>query len=64
VPEEYARVAATEVLRVPMARGTAAAPEDRFLVSLRPAAAGASTLAMTWGDQSWNIDLRPASPSR
>jgi hypothetical protein len=64
VPEEYARVAATEVLRVPMARGTAAAPEDRFLVSLRPAAAGASTLAMTWGDPSWNIDLRAASPSR
>lgn len=64
VAEDYMRIAATEVLRVPMRRGEARQPLESFLIALSPAGPSASTLTMTWGDQSWNIDLRAASPSR
>jgi hypothetical protein len=63
VPEEYARVQDTEVARVPMTRAGAGAPVERFVIALSPARSGASAMTLTWGDQSWAVDVRPASPS-
>lgn len=63
VPEDYARVQETEVVRAPMIRAGAPEPAERFLIGLSPAQAGISVMTLTWGDQSWAIDVRPASPS-
>jgi len=63
VPEEYARVKDTEVLRAPMTRATAGEPAERFLIGLAPARAAAAAMTLAWGDQKWAIDIRPASPS-
>ena len=60
----YDKVAGTEVLRVPLRKGAAAEPMDRFLIGLAPARNGASAITLTWGDQSWTTDIRAASPSR
>jgi hypothetical protein len=63
VPEDYARVRETEVVRVPMIRASAGGPAERFLIGLSPARNGTSAMTLTWGDQSWAVDVRPASPS-
>jgi DUF2911 family protein len=62
--EDYESVKATEVLRVPLRKGTAAEPVDRFLIALAPARDGASSMTLTWGGESWTTDLRAASPPR
>ena len=59
----YEKVKDTEVLRVPLRKGVAAEPMDRFLIALAPAKDGASAITLTWGDQSWTTDVRAASPS-
>ncbi len=59
----YENVKATEVLRVPLRKGVATEPMDRFLIGLAPAKDGVSSVSLTWGGESWTTDLR-AVPSR
>jgi Protein of unknown function (DUF2911) len=54
-----AKIADKEVLRVPMQKETGAAPADMFTVELTPAGTGAK-LKLSWGDESWSADLKPA----
>lgn len=56
----YDKVTASEVLRVPLKRTTAAEPMEKFLIGLTPAKGGASSITFTWGDQSWTTDITPA----
>lgn len=56
----YDKITATEVLRVPLRRTTAAEPADRFLIGLAPARDGASSISFTWADQTWTTDLKAA----
>ena len=60
----YDKVKDKEVLRVPLKKGTAAEPMDRFLIALAPAKNGASAITLTWGGESWSTDIRAASPAR
>ena len=60
----YENVKATEVLRVPLKKGTAAEPMERFLIGLDPARNGVSAITLTWGGESWTTDVKAASPSR
>jgi hypothetical protein len=57
----YEKVKATEVLRVPLKKGTAGAPMDRFLIGLAPARDGASSITLTWGGDSWSTDVKAAA---
>jgi len=59
----YDKVKEKEVLRVPLRKGTAAEPMDRFLIGLAPARDGASSITLTWGGESWSTDIK-AAPSR
>jgi hypothetical protein len=59
----YENVKATEILRVPLRKGTAVEPMDRFLIGLAPARDGASSITLTWGAESWTADIK-AAPSR
>lgn len=59
----YDKVKDKEVLRVPLRKGTAAQAADRFLIAMAPAREGASSLTMTWGDQTWTTDIRSVTPS-
>jgi hypothetical protein len=47
------------VLRVPLKKETAAAPADMFTVDLAQAGTSAK-LKLSWGDESWSADLKPA----
>jgi DUF2911 family protein len=60
----YDKVKDKEVLRVPLKKGTAAEPMDKFLVALAPAKNGASAITLTWGSESWSTDIKAASPAR
>jgi len=60
----YDKVKDKEVIRVPLRKGTAAEPMDRFLIGLAPARDGASSITLTWGGESWTTGVRAASPSR
>jgi hypothetical protein len=53
----YDKIAASEVLRVPLKRSAAAEPMERFLISMAPAKGAASAITFTWGDQSWTTDI-------
>jgi hypothetical protein len=57
----YAKIASTEVVRVPMKSVPAKEPMDKFLISLEPAKAGASAITLTWGDKAWTTDIKDAS---
>ena len=59
----YDNVKATEVLRVPLRKGVATEPMDKFLIALAPAKDGASAITLTWGSESWTTDVK-AAPSR
>lgn len=61
--EDYESVKTKEVLRVPLRKGTAAEPMDRFLIGLAPARDGASSITLTWGGESWTTDVRTAGPA-
>src|SRR5687767_10520264 len=60
----YEKVKATEVLRVPLRKGAAKEPMERFLIGLDPAVNGGSAIHLTWGGESWTTDIKTASPSR
>jgi DUF2911 family protein len=66
--EDYESIKAKEVIRVPLHKGTAAEAMDRFLIGLAPARDGASSITLTWGDQSWTTEIRaaasPSAPTR
>jgi hypothetical protein len=48
-----------EILRAAMKRATVPSPVDVFTIELTPKTGGAS-LRLTWGDESWTIDLNKA----
>jgi hypothetical protein len=51
-------VAAKEVLRVPLKKDATPAPVDPFAIAFTPAGAGA-TLKLSWGSESWSVDVQP-----
>ncbi len=57
--EGYSNIAAKEAARAAMKAGTSTPPAELFTIKLAPAGAGA-TLAMSWGDKSWSLDLAAA----
>jgi hypothetical protein len=58
----YDEIKDKEVLRVPLRKGKAAEPMERFLIGLAPARGGASSITLTWGDESWTTEIRAAPP--
>jgi len=56
----YAKIAAKEVVRVPMRSVTGKEPMDRFMIALDPAKSGASAITLTWGDRAWTVDVKDA----
>jgi hypothetical protein len=56
----YSKIAAKEVVRVPMKSVAPREPMDKFLISLEPAKAGASAITLTWGDRAWTVDVKDA----
>ncbi len=56
----YDKITASEIARIPLRRGAAAEPLERFLIGLAPAKDGVSSITFTWGDQSWTAELTPA----
>lgn len=48
-----------EVLRAPMKKEIVAAPVDLFTIEMTPAKDGAR-LKLSWGEESWSIELKPA----
>jgi len=57
----YSKIAAKEVVRVPMKSVAPKEPMDKFLISLEPAKGGASAITLTWGDKAWTTDVKDAS---
>jgi len=55
----YDKVKDKEVARATLKSGKASAPAEQFQVALAPAGAGA-TMTLSWGDQTWSTDLKPA----
>jgi hypothetical protein len=53
------KIAGKEVVRASMKKEAAQGPVDTFKMEMAPAAAGA-TLKLSWGDESWSIDLKQA----
>jgi hypothetical protein len=54
-------VKAKEVTRAPLKKAKApSAPVERFTIKLDPEKDGASAITLTWGDQSWTAELKPA----
>src|SRR6185295_3160676 len=56
----YSKIAAKEVVRVPLKSAPAKEPMDRFLISLEPAKNGVSAITLTWGDRAWTVDVKDA----
>jgi hypothetical protein len=56
----YQKIAAKEVVRVPMKAVPPKEAMDRFLISLEPARDGASAITLTWGDRAWTVDVKDA----
>jgi hypothetical protein len=57
----YEKIKAKEVARAPLKRGAAPkAPAERFQITLAPESGGASSITLTWGDQSWTAELKAA----
>lgn len=54
-----AKISDKEVLRAAMKKESVAAPVDLFTIDLAQAKDGAR-LKLSWGDESWSIDLKPA----
>jgi hypothetical protein len=47
------------VLRVPLKKEAVAAPVDLFTIDLAPAKDSAR-LKLSWGDESWSLDVKSA----
>jgi DUF2911 family protein len=58
--DDYPTIQATEVARIPLKSVAPATPQDLFLIGMAPAVGGASTITLTWGDQSWTTDIKAA----
>jgi hypothetical protein len=58
--DDYPTIQDKEVARIPLKSVAPATPQDLFLVGMDPATGGASAITLTWGDQSWTTDIRPA----
>jgi hypothetical protein len=54
-----AKIGGKEVLRAPLKKEMVKAPLDVFTIDLTPAGAGAN-LKLSWGDESWSLDLKAA----
>jgi hypothetical protein len=50
-----------EVVRIPLKSVKPAEPMERMLIGLAPAKDGVSSITVTWGDQAWMADIRPAA---
>jgi Protein of unknown function (DUF2911) len=55
----YDKVKDKEVARAPLKAGKTAAPVEQFQIAMAPAGSGA-TMTLSWGDQSWSTDIKPA----
>jgi hypothetical protein len=58
--EDYPSIQDKEVARVALKSVAPASPLDLFLIGMAPATGGASTITLTWGDQSWTTDIKAA----
>jgi hypothetical protein len=54
-----AKIGDKEILRVAMKKETVGAPVDEFTIDLTPVR-DAANLKLSWGDESWSIDLKAA----
>jgi hypothetical protein len=54
-----AKIGDKEVVRASMKKETVSSPVDEFTIDLTPARDAAS-LKLSWGDESWSIDLKAA----
>jgi len=52
-------IGSEEVARIPLAKASLDAKQDRFKIALAPADGGA-TLRMSWGDESWTTTVKAA----
>jgi hypothetical protein len=57
---DYTPVKAKEVARIPLKSVKPAEPMERMLIGLAPARDNVSSITVTWGDQAWTADIRPA----
>lgn len=55
----YEKVKDKEVARAPLKSGKVAGPVEQFQIALAPAGSGA-TMTLSWGDQTWSTDIKPA----
>jgi hypothetical protein len=55
----YDKVKDKEVARATLKGGKPPAPVEQFQITLNPAASGA-TMVLSWGDQTWTTDIKPA----
>lgn len=55
----YDKVKDKEVARAPLKSGKSQAPVEQFQIAFNPAASGA-TMTLSWGDQTWSTDIKPA----
>jgi hypothetical protein len=54
-----AKIGDKEILRAAMKKETVSAPVDEFTIDLTPVK-DAANLKLSWGDESWSIDLKAA----
>jgi hypothetical protein len=59
--EDYPTIQASEVARIPLKSVAPKQNQDLFLIGLDPATGGNSAITLTWGDQSWTADIKPAA---
>ena len=59
IGDYQAKIGSKEILRAPLKKEMVKAPVDVFTIELTPAGAGAS-LKLSWGDESWSLDLKAA----
>ena len=55
----YEKVKEKEVAQATLKSGKTAASVEQFQIALLPAGSGA-TLTLSWGDQTWSTDIKPA----
>jgi hypothetical protein len=59
IGDYQAKIGSKEILRAPLKKEMVKAPVDVFTIELTPSGAGAS-LKLSWGDESWSLDLKAA----
>lgn len=59
IGDYQAKIGDKEILRAPLKKEMVKAPADVFTIDLAPAGAGAA-LKLSWGDESWSLDLKAA----